>query len=198
MLVSVTDKSLLEKLLPLEKVGGIRTVSTGKTYSKLVELGFKLCALVETLTGVAEMMRGLVKTLNHRLLGGILADRKRPEDMELIAQNKLRRVDIVAVNLYGFTQSPSVANIDIGGVTLLRAAAKNAASIIVVFNPADYDEVVHALLNSENGTVSPELRQRLATEAFRYIANYDVAIATYLEAQLRNNNRVFEDQSTTH
>ena len=142
---------------------------------------------VSELTGHPEMLDGRVKTLHPAIYAGILADRSRPAHLEQLAEHGYAPIDIVACNLYPFAatiESPgaslddAIENIDIGGVTLLRAAAKNYASVLPVVDPDDYDAVIARLREKSDDS---EWRRRLAAKTFRHISSYDSQIAGYLE-----------------
>lgn len=179
ILVSVTDKTGLEKFVPLAKAGW-EFISTGGTATALKNAGIESIA-IEKLTDWPEMMGGRLKTLHPKVHGGILAVRDDPEHMQALADHAVGLIDVVVVNLYAFEQKPAIENIDIGGPTLLRAAAKNAAFVAPVVDPADYDAVIAELLKT--GSTSEELRKKLAIKVFKMTASYDTAIAKWMEAQ---------------
>ncbi|MCC7354584.1 MAG: bifunctional phosphoribosylaminoimidazolecarboxamide formyltransferase/IMP cyclohydrolase [Anaerolineae bacterium] len=163
---------------------GYELVASGGTARALGAEGLPVTP-VESLTGYPEMLGGRVKTLHPAIHGGILA-RRTPEHLAELAQHGLAPIDLVAVNLYPFSQTvarpgvtlaEAVEQIDIGGVALLRAAAKNFASVWVVCDPADYPQVLQSL---QAGSSGDEMRRRLAEKAFRHTAAYDAAIAAYL------------------
>ena len=172
ILISVTDKAGIEKFRALTDIGW-EIISTGGTAKKLVEAGIP-CTLIEDVTGFPEMMDGRLKTLHPKIFGGILADRSKPEHMATIAEHGIEPIDIVAVNLYPFEQKPGIENIDIGGPSLLRAAAKNGASVTVIVDPNDYDRVIEEVL--ENGETSANLKAELATKVFEHTSVYDSSI----------------------
>jgi phosphoribosylaminoimidazolecarboxamide formyltransferase/IMP cyclohydrolase len=184
-LLSVWDKRAIvacaQSLVNLD----VELVSTGNTYRVLAEAGIPVQSVSEV-TGFPEILGGRVKTLHPAIHGGILA---RPDDeahARELAEHAIHTFDLVIVNLYPFAQTiaqPGVTmdealeQIDIGGVALLRAAAKNFPHVLPVIDPDDYTTVVDAL---RAGGVSGELRQRLAARAFAHTAAYDAAIASYL------------------
>jgi phosphoribosylaminoimidazolecarboxamide formyltransferase/IMP cyclohydrolase len=164
---------------------GIETYSTGGTHSALASAGIPVRSLSD-LTGFPEILDGRVKTLHPGVHGGILARRDRPEHLEELARHGLQTIDLVVSNLYPFVETVSKAevsleealeNIDIGGPTLLRAAAKNFPYVLVVVDPEDYGSLLDAM---RAGAVAFEERQRLAQKAFQHVALYDTAIAGYL------------------
>jgi phosphoribosylaminoimidazolecarboxamide formyltransferase/IMP cyclohydrolase len=141
---------------------------------------------VSEITGFPAILDGRVKTLHPAIHGGILARRKLPSHLSQLAENHISPIDLVAVNLYPFSETVSregvsleeaLENIDIGGPTMIRAAAKNFPDVIVVVDPADYDALLQQLMG---GGVSLEERKRLAQKAFQHVAIYDTAIASYL------------------
>jgi phosphoribosylaminoimidazolecarboxamide formyltransferase/IMP cyclohydrolase len=184
-LVSVSDKTgVIEFCRTLNQLG-IEILSTGGTFKTLTEN--QIAAVeVSDYTGFPEMMDGRVKTLHPKIHGGILA--RRGIDDAVMAANDIRAIDMVVVNLYPFEATISkpdcdfetaIENIDIGGPTMIRAAAKNHADVAIVVNPADYAEILNEL-NEKNGELSSETRFNLALKSFEHTARYDTAIATYL------------------
>ena len=145
---------------------------------------------VAELTGFPEILDGRVKTLHPKIHGGLLARRELEEHRRQLEEHGILPFDVVAVNLYpfaatvakpGVTLEEAIENIDIGGPTMVRAAAKNYRHVTIVVNPARYPEILQEL--AENGTVSPETRFHLAVEAFNHTAHYDAIIARWLAAQ---------------
>ena len=179
ILVSVTDKSGLEKFKPLADAGWA-FISTGGTATALKNLGIESIP-IEKITQWPEMMGGRLKTLHPKVHGGILAIRDDPEHVQARIDHAIDLIDVVVVNLYAFEQKPAIENIDIGGPTLLRGAAKNAAFVAPVVDPADYDAVITELL--ETGNTSEQLRKKLAIKVFKMTAAYDAAIAKWMESE---------------
>src|SRR5215213_3555284 len=183
-LISVSDKrgvaAFARKLSGL----GFEILSTGGTARALEEARVPVVPVSEV-TGVPEMLGGRVKTLHPRIHGGILADLEDPDQVVELVDHGIGPIDLVCVNLYPFEETVSggasekeaVEQIDIGGPTMLRAAAKNYKSVTVVPSPSFYKEVVSGL---ELGEISLETKRRLALEAFRKTAEYDAAIARWL------------------
>jgi phosphoribosylaminoimidazolecarboxamide formyltransferase/IMP cyclohydrolase len=178
---------------------GYELVSTGATQATISKSGLKV-EHVEDLTGFPQMLGGRVKTLHPNIHGGILARRNLNTDMEELASHKIDPIDLIAVNLYPFRQTvknPNVTledaleNIDIGGPTMIRAAAKNFPHVIVVVDPKDYQWVTKKL--HDQGDLSLEERQSLALKAFQHVALYDTAISTYLR---KGNKTLFGDELT--
>jgi phosphoribosylaminoimidazolecarboxamide formyltransferase/IMP cyclohydrolase len=189
-LVSVSDKQgIVDFARGLAELG-VELVSTGGTARALAEAGLEARA-VEDFTGFPEMMDGRVKTLHPRLYAGLLARRDDDSHLRAAEEHGIEQVDLVCVNLYPFEQTVArgdatpqeiVENIDIGGPTMIRAAAKNQAFAAVVVDPGDYGDVLEELRAAE-GRISLERRQELAAKAFACTARYDAAISTWFAAR---------------
>jgi phosphoribosylaminoimidazolecarboxamide formyltransferase / IMP cyclohydrolase len=187
-LVSVYDKTGLDELGSALADAGVQVVSTGSTAAKLRAAGVPVTA-VEELTGFPECLDGRVKTLHPRVHAGILADMRKPEHEQQLAELGVEPFDLVVVNLYPFVETVSsgatpdecVEQIDIGGPSMVRAAAKNAPSVAVVVEPASYDDVRAAL---RDGGFTLEQRQALAAKAFQHTASYDIAVASWMASVL--------------
>jgi phosphoribosylaminoimidazolecarboxamide formyltransferase/IMP cyclohydrolase len=185
-ILSVYDKTgVVDFARGLEAVG-FELFSTGGTEALLREAGITVRG-VQELTGFPEMLGGRVKTLHPAVHGGILALRDDPGHVKELADQGLQPIDVVVSNLYPFLEvaresgarlSEALENIDIGGHTLLRAAAKNFPSVLAVCDPGDYDGILSELQRTDG--VSLDSRRRLATKAFQHCAFYDTQIATYL------------------
>jgi phosphoribosylaminoimidazolecarboxamide formyltransferase/IMP cyclohydrolase len=183
-LVSVYDKTGLIELGTTLQNAGVEILSTGSTAATLRESGINVTD-VSTYTGFPEIMGGRVKTLHPRIHSGILADQNNPDHLKAIADLDIAPFDLVIINLYPFAETiasgatfeESIEQIDIGGPSMLRGAAKNHGSVAVISSPQQYPLVVKAL--TEGGFTGEE-RQRLALEVFRRTAEYDLAIATWL------------------
>ena len=185
-LLSVSDKrGLVEFARGLAELG-VEIVSTGGTARELAEEGIDARA-VEDYTGFPEILDGRVKTLNPRIHAGVLAVRSEVEHVDTLNSLEIEPIDLVCVNLYPFERVSSrrgvedaevIENIDIGGPTLIRAAAKNNAYTAVVVSPESYDAVIEELTESA-GKLSSRTRQTLALEAFAYTARYDSAISRW-------------------
>jgi phosphoribosylaminoimidazolecarboxamide formyltransferase/IMP cyclohydrolase len=185
-LLSVSDKSGIVEFARGLRGRGFELVSTGGTALTLERAGLPVLS-VSTVTGFPEMLDGRVKTLDPHIHGGILARRSRPDDLEAISRHDITLIDVVVVNLYPFVkaaQNPEtpfeklIEEIDIGGPSLVRAAAKNFADVIVVVSPDDYAGVLDAL--DRPGGPSQRFRFDLARKAFAHTARYDTAIASTL------------------
>ena len=184
-LLSVSDKSgLVEFARGLDGLG-VTMYATGGTERALREANIPVHAL-QDLTGFPEMLDGRVKTLHPNVHAGILARRDEPRHLQELAERELKLIDLVVVNLYPFVETVSsgadhaqtIESIDIGGVTLLRAAAKNHDHVLPVVRPSDYPGVLTALRDPRG--VSPSLRRHLAAVAFGHTAAYDAAIGEHL------------------
>ncbi|MBI4591146.1 MAG: bifunctional phosphoribosylaminoimidazolecarboxamide formyltransferase/IMP cyclohydrolase [Candidatus Rokubacteria bacterium] len=188
-LVSVHDKSGVVEFARGLAALGVEILSTGGTAKLLRESGVKVRDVSE-MTGFPEMLDGRVKTLHPKIHGGILARRDKPEHLAQLKAQGIEPIDLVAISLYPFEQTVAksgtslagaIEQIDIGGPTLIRAAAKNWESVAVLVDPSQYAEVLNELKRSD-GKLSDETRYRLAREAFRRTAQYDAAIAAYLRS----------------
>ena len=189
-LISVFDKAgVVEFAQGLHK-RGFSILSSGGTCRALREAGVKVTD-VAAYTGFPEMMGGRVKTLHPKVHGGILARREEPGDLDAMRAHGIDPIDVVAVNLYpfratlnkpGVTRAEIVENIDIGGPSMVRSAAKNHAHVSVIVDPLDYASVL-AALDEHDGDVPAELRVSLALKAFAHTAAYDTAIARWLDAE---------------
>jgi phosphoribosylaminoimidazolecarboxamide formyltransferase / IMP cyclohydrolase len=186
-LISVHDKTGVVEFARGLAALGAEIVSTGGTARLLRESGVPVVDVAEV-TGFPEMLDGRVKTLHPKVHGGLLARRELPEHMAALERHGIRPIDLVAVTLYPFEQTvakagvtleEAIENIDIGGPSMIRGAAKNHAHVAVVTDPAQYGPVLDELRKSD-GALSDETRLRLAGEAFRRTAQYDAAIAGYL------------------
>jgi phosphoribosylaminoimidazolecarboxamide formyltransferase / IMP cyclohydrolase len=185
-LLSVSEKAgIVDFARGLDELG-VEIVSTGGTARELAGAGIA-SRDIEDFTGFPEMMDGRVKTLHPRLYAGLLAKRDNDDHLQAAAQQRIEQVDLVCVNLYPFEQTVArgdadeqeiVENIDIGGPTMIRAAAKNSEFAAVVVDPADYEDVL-AELRDGDGRLSLDTRTRLAAKAFACTARYDAAIATW-------------------
>ncbi len=185
-LLSVSDKTGIVELARKLQAAGLELVSTGGTYKTLVDAGLTVQE-VAAVTGFPEMMDGRVKTLHPKIHGGLLALRDEPSHMAAAASQQIEMIDVVVVNLYpfaatiakpGVTLEEAIENIDIGGPSMLRAAAKNHRFVTVLVDPADYDWVGERLAAGE--ALSDEERFALAAKVFRHTADYDARIAGFL------------------
>ena len=175
-LVSCYDKTGLADLAKGLAEAGVEIVSTGSTAATIRDAGVSVTEVAEV-TGFPEILDGRVKTLHPAVHAGILADRAKESHNEALAAHSLAPFELVIVNLYPFASDPSIELIDIGGPTMVRAAAKNHSSVAVVVDPTDYDAVVAEL--RERGAIAPDRRRALAAKAFGVIAEYDAQIAAW-------------------
>ena len=195
-LVSVSNKDGITKFCSaLQEEHQVEIISTGGTLRTLLDSGVKAID-ISNFTGFPEMMDGRVKTLHPKVHGGILA--RRDMDQEVMKENNIKEIDLVVVNLYPFVETISkpettleiaIENIDIGGPSMLRSAAKNNKYVGVVVDPTDYDLVLDELQKNE-GCISEKRRFELAAKAFSHTAAYDTAISNYLSA---DQNKDFQE-----
>lgn len=191
-LLSVSDKrGLVEFATGLVRTHGYTLLSTGGTAKLLAERGLPVTEVSQH-TGFPEIMEGRVKTLHPKIHGGLLCRRDKAEHLAQAKANAIELIDLVVVNLYPFEETvakpnvhfeEAIENIDIGGPSMLRSAAKNHESVSVVCDPADYPAVLAAMDVGAPAGALAELRRKLALKVFQRTASYDAAIATYLEAQ---------------
>lgn len=189
-LISVSDKTGIVEFARALSGFGVGLLSTGGTAKMLRDAGLQVTEIGDY-TGFPEMLDGRVKTLHPKVHGGILARRDLPAHAQALASHDIPTIDIVIVNLYPFVQTVSredcslelaIENIDIGGPTMVRAAAKNWEHVAVVTNPADYAALLAEMESAGGAMISAETRFRLARAAFSHTAAYDGAISNYLTA----------------
>jgi phosphoribosylaminoimidazolecarboxamide formyltransferase/IMP cyclohydrolase len=187
-IISLTDKSGIEVFASQLSQLGIEILSTGGTAKKLREHGLKVIDVAD-FTGFPEMLDGRVKTLHPKVHGGILAQRHNPEHLQQMVDHGLLPIDLIVVNLYAFdkatadpacTVAHAIENIDIGGPTMLRAAAKNYRDVTVIVDPTDYPQVISEIKATGNTTL--KTRFRLACKVFELTSTYDTAIVKWLKA----------------
>jgi len=190
-LISVSDKKGIVKFAKGLNELGIEILSTGGTARAIKEAGIPVRS-VSDYTGFPEMLDGRVKTLHPRVHGALLARRDNPEHMKQVQEQGIELIDMVVVNLYPFEETvakpevkleEAIENIDIGGPSMLRSAAKNYESVVVVTEPTEYDNLLREL-KKKDGEISQETCRRLATAAFRQTAKYDTAISNFLQGQI--------------
>jgi phosphoribosylaminoimidazolecarboxamide formyltransferase/IMP cyclohydrolase len=188
-LISVSDKTGIVEMAKGLTALGAEILSTGGTAKTLREAGVAVTD-VAAYTGSPEILDGRVKTLHPKIHGGLLGRRKDPKHVAEMQQHGIGPIDVVVVNLYPFeaavakpdcTFEHAIENIDIGGPSMLRSAAKNHEDVLVLVDPADYNRVLEAL---KGGSVTRELRRELAAKVFQHTARYDSLIAGYLEKQV--------------
>ena len=190
-LISVYDKSGLEDIVAALGSLGIEIVSSGGTARQIREMEYQKLVEVSDYTGHPESPGGLVKTLHPKVHGGLLLDRDDEAHAAWMNENGVKLIDLVVSNLYPFEEAvaggddleTAAENIDIGGPSMVRSAAKAALlydSVLIVTEPAQYPEVIRALKENE-GNFTTEMRRRYALKAFRRTKGYDSAIVSYLE-----------------
>lgn len=185
-LISVSDKTGIIDFAGTLVQNGFEIISTGGTHKALIDAGIKVTG-VSDVTGFPECLDGRVKTLHPNIFGGILAMRGNPEHMRQISEHGILPIDLIVVNLYPFKQTilkenvelaEAIENIDIGGPSMLRAAAKNYKDVCVIVDPGDYERVLTEIINK--GKTSEETNFELAAKVFNHTAHYDALIASYL------------------
>ena len=187
-LISLSDKSNLKPLLSILKKNKVKLISSGGTFKKIKKLGFK-CTEVSEFTGHKEILDGRVKTLHPKIHAGILNKRKNKRHLRELKINNFENIDLIIVNFYPFEKTLKVTknknqiieNIDIGGPTLVRAAAKNFNDVTVVSSPKQYSELINQF-KKNNGSTSLEFREKMSKEAFAETAYYDSVISNYLNS----------------
>ena len=195
-LISVSDKTGLDKLVKTLDKYSVKIISSGGTAQKIREFGHKEVTDVSDYTGFPESPGGYVKTLHPKIHGGLLLDEKNPEHRKYMEENGIDPIDMLVVNFYpfektvvkkGIKEEEAFEQIDIGGPTMARAAAKGALlnkRLVVVTDPSQYDEIIMEM-NKIVGRVSPQTVLQLAHEAFKRIVKYDGTIVDYLDEILR-------------
>tara|TARA_Y100000389_G_scaffold129367_1_gene126828 strand:- start:368 stop:2002 length:1635 start_codon:yes stop_codon:yes gene_type:complete len=178
-LISVYDKRGLVKLANFLKSKNIEILSSTGTANLLNSHNIK-CTEISDYINHPEILDGRVKTLHPKIYGGILNNSDNPKHNEELVKNNIENIDIVVVNLYPFEECNSIENIDIGGVSLIRATAKNYKNKLVITNTEDYDFVINTF-NKLECTDNSSIRKRFAAKAFHYIAKYDILIANFLD-----------------
>jgi len=200
-ILSVTDKTGLAEFARKLTGLGVELISTGGTAKLLRESGIAVKDISE-LTGFPEMLDGRVKTLHPKVHGGILHRRENPSHRTAVAEHGILPIDMVVVNLYAFEKTAAkpnvhfdelIENIDIGGPSMIRSAAKNFQDVAVVTSPSDYDQIAEEL--GRSGVLSSATRWRLAQKAFATTAAYDSAIASTLERVSANGRFEFHEES---
>ena len=196
-LVSVSDKTGLVPFVQGLKELGWTIIATGGTQKLLESSGVQTVGISEV-TGFPEILDGRVKTLHPKVHGGILARRDLPAHMQVLQEQGIGTIDLVCVNLYPFRQTiakegvsmeDAIENIDIGGPSMVRSAAKNWRDVTIVCDPADYDKVLEEL--RANGKTSDDTRLKLSAKAYTHTAEYDMCIASWMRAQAGLNEKLF-------
>lgn len=199
-LISLTDKSGIEGFAKDLAELGIELLSTGGTAKKLRDSGLTVMDVSE-FTGFPEILDGRVKTLHPNVHGGILNQRSNSEHQKQCAEHGLKNVDLIAVNLYAFEKTvadphcglaDAIENIDIGGPTMLRAAAKNFHDVTVIVDPADYPQVIAEI--KEFGNTTLKTRFNLMRKVYALTASYDTTISAWLEKVDVETNDYFDGE----
>ncbi len=189
VLLSVWDKAGIAEFAKRLHDSGFEIISTGQTKAAIESGGVPVKSVAE-ITGFPEILDGRVKTLHPRIHGALLARRDKPEHVEEIAAHEITPIDLVVSNLYPFssaisrdgaTMTDALENIDIGGPAMIRAAAKNFPSIIVLVDPADYDGIAEQIESGGIASVTASQRRALAAKAFGHVSAYDAVIRDYLD-----------------
>ncbi|MBR4154104.1 MAG: bifunctional phosphoribosylaminoimidazolecarboxamide formyltransferase/IMP cyclohydrolase [Paludibacteraceae bacterium] len=196
-LVSVSDKTGLVPFVQSLKSLGWDIIATGGTMKLLQDNNIEVINISEV-TGFPEICDGRVKTLHPKVHGGLLARRDDPSHLQALAENEINFIDMVCVNLYPFRQTiakpdvtmeDAIENIDIGGPSMLRSAAKNYKDVTVVCDPADYDRIIAEI--QATGNTTPETRFQLSAKAYTHTAEYDMCIATYMREKAGLTEKLF-------
>ena len=196
-LVSVSNKTGLVEFVKNLKALGWDIIATGGTMKLLQESGIQVINISEV-TGFSEICDGRVKTLHPKVHGGLLARRNNPDHLKALKDNGIEFIDMVCVNLYPFgetiakpdvTMEDAIEQIDIGGPSMLRSAAKNYADVTVVCNPADYPKIIDEI--RANGNTTLETRLKLSAKAYTHTAEYDMCIATFMREKAHLNEKLF-------
>ena len=196
-LVSVSDKTGLVDFVSGLQTAGWEIIATGGTQKLLENSGIKTIGISDV-TGFPEICDGRVKTLHPKVHGGLLARRDEPSHLQALEENGISFIDLVCVNLYpfretiakeGVSMADAIENIDIGGPSMLRSAAKNYNDVTVVCDPADYDTILAEINATGNTTL--ETRLQLSAKAYTHTAQYDACIATYMREKAGLNEKLF-------
>ena len=190
-LISVYHKDGLEDILAKLTEQGVKLLSTGGTQKFIESLGYE-CEKVEDVTSYPSILGGRVKTLHPKVFGGILARRDNEGDLEQMKKYDIPAIDLVIVDLYPFeatvaegaTPSDIIEKIDIGGISLIRAAAKNFTDVVIIPSKAEYADLL-AILQQSGAQTSLEERRRFATKAFGVSSHYDTAIGAWFQEQTK-------------
>lgn len=192
-LISVSDKTDLILLCNRLNARGVELVSTSGT-AKAIKASNLPCTLVEEVTGFPEMLDGRVRTLHPKIFAGIIADQNNPDHMKKLDEYGIKTFDLIIVNLYDFAGHPSIEQIDVGGSSMLRAAAKNYGSVTVICDCRDYEDALRQI--EDTGSVDRKTRFYLAAKAFQHTKAYDVSIAAHFQDCLLR--EVEPEQSAKH
>jgi phosphoribosylaminoimidazolecarboxamide formyltransferase/IMP cyclohydrolase len=200
-LIGVADRTGLVEFARGLRECGVELIATDGTRKALADAGVEATA-VSDITGSPEMLDGRVKTLHPAIHAGILARRDRPDHVAQLAEHGFAAIDLVVVSLYPFVETvargadaeTTIENIDIGGPTMIRAAAKNSGAVAVLVSPSQYGDVLAEL--RDHGAISQQTRERLAARAFAHTAAYDTAVAAYLNGELEPTDTATPEYTT--
>ena len=189
-IISVSDKSKLKSILPILKKFNIKIISSGGSFKKIKSMNYN-CEEISSYTGFSEMLNGRVKTLHPKIYAGILNIRKNKKHQKDLKKKNISNIDLVIVDLYPFEKKINekknnknlIEFIDIGGPTLIRAAAKNFEDVTVISNVNDYPNIINELQNN-NGSTSINFRKNMSAKAFSITAYYDSVISNFLNSKL--------------
>ncbi len=179
-LVSVYDKTGILDFAKTLVEKGYKIISTGGTYKALTDGGIKVVPIEEITGNPRDSFDGRMKTISFQIESGILFDRENPDHVKQAQQLNVPQIDIVVCNLYPFEEKPSIETIDVGGPTMIRAAAKNYKSCLVVVSPDDYEQIAKAL---ESGEIDEQLRQQLTGKAFYHLSFIDCQIGNFFSKE---------------
>ena len=200
-ILSVYDKTGVVAFGKKLSESGVNIISTGGTYKQLSDSKIEVTSVKEV-TGFPEILDGRVKTLHPKIYGGLLARRDNKDDITQISDHSISTIDLVAVNLYPFSETISnpnctlddaLENIDIGGPSMLRAAAKNFKDVIVIVDPNDYDQVADNIEKNGLNGVDFSYRKYLAHKAFEHVSQYDRIISNYLDENRHDQSESFSN-----
>src|SRR5210317_701724 len=200
-LISLSDKQNLKPLLQCLKKNKIEIISSGGTFKEIKKLKFN-CIEVSEFTNSPEILEGRVKTLHPKIHAGILNKRRNKIHLRDIKNNNFENIDFVIVNFYPFEETLKntknhekiIENIDVGGPTMVRSAAKNYKDVTVITSSDQYEELINELENNK-GSTSIEFREKMSLEAFTETAYYDSVIADYFN---KKNNIIFPEKRISH
>jgi len=201
-IISVSDKSKLKFILPVLKKFNVKIISSGGSYKKIKSFNYRKCMEISNYTGISEMLNGRVKTLHHKIYAGILNIRKNKIHKKELKKQNITNIDLVIVDLYPFEKNLQgkqntkklIENIDIGGPTLVRAAAKNFNDVTVITSTNDYDNLKKEM-NMNKGCTSIKFREHMSSKAFNLTAYYDSVISNWLNDKL---SIKFPEKKTIH
>lgn len=185
-LISVFDKTGIEKIAKTFQKKDIKIISSGGTAKHLIKSGIPVIP-IEKITKSPESFDGRIKTISFQIASGLLFDRNNKLHLKQALELNTPEIDFVVCNFYNFAEKPGIEMIDVGGPTMVRAAAKNYTNVTVVVDPVDYETVIQEI--EKNSETTEELRKKLAVKAFSYVAEYDSMIASYFQNQTHGSDQ---------